>query len=262
MSSWPTTSAMVERIYQTAGLAMTSAARTQLDTFMGDNPRGKHGRIEYDLTRRLRPRSRRGARPLLRTTSIAFPYERRTRERPASHSRIVGCGAIAHWHLDAVDRAGLSVTITAAIDPDAENARSARGPHQGHGLRVAHRCARRPQLRCPPHRGSASHLHEAVATEALAAGSTCCSRSRSRRRSTRPSASSRRRRGSRGHGVHGRRELAILARGADGARPHRRRRDRRRDHRARRDVLSSTRRRSTAAPGRGDSTERPRAAGS
>ena len=31
---------------------------------------------------------------------------------------IVGCGAIAHWHLDAIDRAGAPITVIAAIDPD------------------------------------------------------------------------------------------------------------------------------------------------
>ncbi len=31
---------------------------------------------------------------------------------------VVGCGAIAHWHLDAIDRAGVPITVTAAIDPD------------------------------------------------------------------------------------------------------------------------------------------------
>ena len=28
---------------------MTAAARAELDAFMADNPRGKHGRIAYDL---------------------------------------------------------------------------------------------------------------------------------------------------------------------------------------------------------------------
>jgi hypothetical protein len=41
--------AMVERIYELAGLEMTPAARAELDAYMGDNPRGKHGRIVYDL---------------------------------------------------------------------------------------------------------------------------------------------------------------------------------------------------------------------
>jgi len=40
---------MVERIYQVAGLAMTETARAQLDAFMADNPRGKLGRVVYDL---------------------------------------------------------------------------------------------------------------------------------------------------------------------------------------------------------------------
>jgi hypothetical protein len=39
----------VERIYELADLEMTPAARAQLDRYMADNPRGKHGRIVYDL---------------------------------------------------------------------------------------------------------------------------------------------------------------------------------------------------------------------
>jgi len=30
---------------------MTSAARARLDAFMTENPRGKHGRLAYDLRR-------------------------------------------------------------------------------------------------------------------------------------------------------------------------------------------------------------------
>ena len=41
--------ATVERIYRLAGLEMTSAARAALDGFMASHPRGKHGRILYDL---------------------------------------------------------------------------------------------------------------------------------------------------------------------------------------------------------------------
>jgi hypothetical protein len=41
--------ATVERIYELAGLAMTPEARAALDRFMAKNPRGKHGRILYDL---------------------------------------------------------------------------------------------------------------------------------------------------------------------------------------------------------------------
>jgi UDP-N-acetyl-2-amino-2-deoxyglucuronate dehydrogenase len=82
---------------------------------------------------------------------------------------IVGCGAIAQWHLDAIDRAGVPITVTAAIDPDAANAR-----------RVADRTGATPYaslttalaardfdaaIIAVPH-----HLHEPVATEALGAG--------------------------------------------------------------------------------------------
>jgi hypothetical protein len=41
--------AMVERIYSLAGLPMTAAARARLDAFMAENPRGKFGRVLYDL---------------------------------------------------------------------------------------------------------------------------------------------------------------------------------------------------------------------
>jgi Sulfotransferase family len=43
--------ATVGRIYEKAALPMTSAARRALDAFMVENPRGKHGRIVYDLRR-------------------------------------------------------------------------------------------------------------------------------------------------------------------------------------------------------------------
>jgi hypothetical protein len=41
--------AMVERIYAVAGLPVTADARARLDAFMADNPRGKWGRVIYDL---------------------------------------------------------------------------------------------------------------------------------------------------------------------------------------------------------------------
>jgi hypothetical protein len=40
---------MVDRIYARTAHPMTSAVRAQLGAFMADNPRGKHGRLEYDL---------------------------------------------------------------------------------------------------------------------------------------------------------------------------------------------------------------------
>jgi hypothetical protein len=42
--------AMVERIYSLADLEMTDSARGQLEKYLSDNPRGKHGRIVYDLS--------------------------------------------------------------------------------------------------------------------------------------------------------------------------------------------------------------------
>ena len=40
---------MVRKIYDRAGLAMTDEAAAQLQQFLDDHPRGKHGRIVYDL---------------------------------------------------------------------------------------------------------------------------------------------------------------------------------------------------------------------
>ena len=82
---------------------------------------------------------------------------------------IVGCGAIAQWHLDALERTDLPLRVTAAVDPSDEHAR-----------RVADRAGADPYpsladaldaggftaaLIAVPH-----HLHEAVACEAFAAG--------------------------------------------------------------------------------------------
>jgi len=39
----------VERIYEIARLPMSTEARAELERFMAENPRGKHGRILYDL---------------------------------------------------------------------------------------------------------------------------------------------------------------------------------------------------------------------
>jgi hypothetical protein len=41
--------AMVERVYELAEFEMTPAARAELDAYRAENPRGKHGRILYDL---------------------------------------------------------------------------------------------------------------------------------------------------------------------------------------------------------------------
>lgn len=41
--------AMVERIYERAGIEMTNTARRQLDAYVTENPRGKHGQVAYDL---------------------------------------------------------------------------------------------------------------------------------------------------------------------------------------------------------------------
>jgi hypothetical protein len=41
--------AMVKRIYDVAGQPMTDAARTSMDAFLADHPRGKYGTVVYDL---------------------------------------------------------------------------------------------------------------------------------------------------------------------------------------------------------------------
>ena len=41
--------ATVLRVYALAGLEMTEEAEVRIDRFLADNPRGKHGRVEYDL---------------------------------------------------------------------------------------------------------------------------------------------------------------------------------------------------------------------
>jgi UDP-N-acetyl-2-amino-2-deoxyglucuronate dehydrogenase len=82
---------------------------------------------------------------------------------------VVGCGAISHWHLDAIDRAGIPITVTAAVDPDEENARRVadRTGATAYPSLAAALAARDfdAALIAVPH-----HLHEPVATEALGAG--------------------------------------------------------------------------------------------
>lgn len=41
--------AQVDRVYEAAGLALNETARTDLNQFIEDHPRGKHGQIQYDL---------------------------------------------------------------------------------------------------------------------------------------------------------------------------------------------------------------------
>ena len=62
--------AMVERIYDLAGLEMDSEARSSLESFMAANPRGKHGRIVYDLKRDF------GVDPEALRERFAFYFER------------------------------------------------------------------------------------------------------------------------------------------------------------------------------------------
>ncbi len=82
---------------------------------------------------------------------------------------IVGCGAIAQWHLDAIDRAEVPIAVTAAVDPVAENARriadrTGATPHASLAAALTNRNFD-AALIAVPHR-----LHEPVATAALDAG--------------------------------------------------------------------------------------------
>jgi UDP-N-acetyl-2-amino-2-deoxyglucuronate dehydrogenase len=82
---------------------------------------------------------------------------------------IVGCGAISHWHLDAIERAGVPITITAAVDPVGANADriAARTGATAYSTLEAALAAGgfEAALLAIPH-----HLHEPVASTALAAG--------------------------------------------------------------------------------------------
>ncbi len=86
-----------------------------------------------------------------------------------SRTAVVGCGAIAHWHLDAIERAGIPITVTAAVDPD--GAQAARLAARTGAVAYASLAAALAAggfdaaLIAVPH-----HLHEQLATEALAAG--------------------------------------------------------------------------------------------
>jgi UDP-N-acetyl-2-amino-2-deoxyglucuronate dehydrogenase len=82
---------------------------------------------------------------------------------------VVGCGAIAHWHLDAIQRAGLPIRVAAAIDPD-----------RGHAAKIAERTGTPAFASLADALGAAGfsaaliavphHLHEPVVTEALVGG--------------------------------------------------------------------------------------------
>ncbi len=62
--------AMVKRIYEVAGLSMTDDATAELDRYMEGNPRGKHGRIVYDLAGDF------GVNPEALRDRFRFYYER------------------------------------------------------------------------------------------------------------------------------------------------------------------------------------------
>ena len=62
--------AMVEKIYRKAGLEMTEEARVQLGSFLEEHPRGKHGRIVYNLREDF------GVEPAQLRERFAFYFDR------------------------------------------------------------------------------------------------------------------------------------------------------------------------------------------
>ena len=191
--------------------------------------------------RRLRARPGRGARPL-RLLLRPVPRGRGGRMTERLRTAIVGCGAIAHWHLDAIDRAGVPMTVDrrgrSGRRERANGSRRAPAPPRIASLDAALDAGGfEAALIAVPH-----HLHEPVATDgARAPACTCCSRSRSRRRSTRATGSSTRPRAAGtvfmvAENAQYWPEVPTV-RDAD-----RRRRDRRGRHRARGDVLPRARR--------------------
>jgi UDP-N-acetyl-2-amino-2-deoxyglucuronate dehydrogenase len=82
---------------------------------------------------------------------------------------VVGCGAISHWHLDAMERSTPPIDIVAAVDPTADNARRI-GERTGAAMYSSLDAAIDAggfdaALIAVPH-----HLHEVTATRALGAG--------------------------------------------------------------------------------------------
>jgi predicted dehydrogenase len=81
----------------------------------------------------------------------------------------VGCGAIAEWHLHAIEQGGTRIEVVAAIDPEPVRAQAIAdrtGARVFGSLEDAVRAGGFDAVDIMvPH-----HLHEAVATEALAAG--------------------------------------------------------------------------------------------
>jgi hypothetical protein len=62
--------ATVARIYRQAGLELTSRARRELDAFMAENARGRHGQVVYDLRRDF------GLEPAELRKRFSFYFER------------------------------------------------------------------------------------------------------------------------------------------------------------------------------------------
>jgi hypothetical protein len=62
--------ATVDRIYQLAGLELSPQAKAELDRYLDSNPRGKHGRIVYDLKGDF------GVDPAALRERFAFYYDR------------------------------------------------------------------------------------------------------------------------------------------------------------------------------------------
>ncbi len=82
---------------------------------------------------------------------------------------MVGCGAIAQWHLDAIERAGIPIDVTAAVDPDLGRAqrtadRAGAVPYLSFRAALVDRSFDAALIAVP------HHLHETAAVEAFAAG--------------------------------------------------------------------------------------------
>jgi UDP-N-acetyl-2-amino-2-deoxyglucuronate dehydrogenase len=82
---------------------------------------------------------------------------------------MIGCGAIAQWHLDTIERAAVPIVVTAAVDPDEGRARAVAAragavPYPSLDVALAQRSFDAAIIATP------HHLHERSAVEALGAG--------------------------------------------------------------------------------------------
>jgi hypothetical protein len=62
--------AVLESLYERAGVELTPGVRKRFEQYVGDNPRGKHGNIRYDLQRHF------GVTPEELRSRFAFYFDR------------------------------------------------------------------------------------------------------------------------------------------------------------------------------------------